>query len=233
MPPRPGESESCPYCATWNKRLPEPYCTNCQENVDVFGGLPLAIDVVTLVRKPSRLRDWLTQYKGRATAEDPLREEYIPIIRALLGRWLLENDAVLTQRWSDIDALVVVPSTQPERPDHPLEQILRSLDVDTPIVSLLRRGPGKIDWRQPAVDGFIATVGTPLRVVLVDDVYVTGARVSSATDALRRSAHDVAGVIEIARRINPDFDPGFQVFWDTQAAKTFEWQSARTKVLTP
>jgi predicted amidophosphoribosyltransferase len=192
----------------------------------------LSIDVVTLVRKPSRMRNWLTQYKGRATAEDPLHEEYIPIIRALLGRWLLENDGVLSQRWGDIDALVVVPSTQPERPDHPMEQILRSLDIDIPVLSLLRRGPGKIDWRKPVVDGFVSTTGTPLRVVLIDDVYVTGSRVSSAAHALRRSAHEIAGVIEIARRINPDFDPGFQIFWDTQAAKTFEWQSTRTKALT-
>lgn len=212
-------------------RLPEPQCTNCQENFDVLGGSPLPIDVITLVRKPSHLRDWLTQYKGRATDDDPLHEEYIPIVRAILGRWLLENDAVLTRRWGGIDALVVVPSTQRELPVHPLESILLSLDMDIPVRQLLRRGPIEIRWRQPTADGFIAEGGTPLRLALVDDVYVTGSRVSSAAATLRRAGHDVAGVIEIARRINPDYDPGFQTFWDKQAARPFLWRSERAQAL--
>lgn len=213
-------------------RLPEPYCTNCRENVDALGGSPLWIDVITLTRKPSRLRDWLTQYKGRATDDDPFHPEYIPIVRAILGRWLLENDATLRRRWEPIDALVPVPSTTPrELPMHPLESILRSLDLDTPVRQLLRRGPGVIGWRQPAADGFVAQPDPPLRVVLVDDVFVTGARISSAAAAIRNAGHQVVGVAEIARRVNPDFDAGFQTFWDTQAARTFSWASGRVLAL--
>ncbi|HEY5879075.1 MAG TPA: hypothetical protein VIU11_09195 [Nakamurella sp.] len=198
----------------------------------MLGGSPLSIDVITLVRKPSRLRDWLTQYKGRATEDDPLHEEYVPIVRALLGRWLLENDTTLNRRWDGIDALVVIPSTLRDLPVHPLESILRSLDLDAPVRQLLRRGAGEIGWRQPAVDGFFAQGGTPLRVALIDDVYVTGARVSSAAAAVRQAGHDVAGVIEIARRINPEFDPGFQTFWAAQAARPFSWKSERAQALT-
>jgi len=213
-------------------RLPEPYCTNCQENVDVLGGSPLSIDVITLTRKPSKLRDWLTQYKGRTTDDDPFHPEYVPIVRAMLGRWLLENNATLGRRWGPTDALVPVPSTTPrDLPIHPLESILWSLETDTPVRQLLRRGPGVIGWRQPAADGFIAQTGPPLRVVLVDDVFVTGARISSAAAALRHAGHDVVGVVEIARRVNPDFDPGFQEFWDMQAPRPFSWRSERVQAL--
>lgn len=198
----------------------------------MLGSSPLPIDVITLVRKPSNLRDWLTRYKGRSTDDDPLNEEYIPIVRALLGRWLLENDATLNHRWGGIDALVVTPSTRRDLPVHPLELILLSLDLDTSVRPLLRRGTGAIGWQQPAVDGFIAQAGAPIRVALIDDVYVTGARVNSAAATLRQAGHDVAGVIEIARRINPDYDPGFQTFWDTQAAGPFSWRSERSQVLT-
>lgn len=57
-----------------------------------------------------------------------------------------------------------------------------------------------------ARSGFaIAENCSPQRVVVVDDVYTTGAGINSAAVALAGGGHDVCGAFVTACRVNPDY----------------------------
>ena len=205
------------------------YCGNCQDVANILDMEPLTIDVISLYRKPSQMRNWLTRYKGRDDEDDPYDPSCVPPLRGIIGRWLEENGQELARRVGEIDSLVVVPSTK-HSSRHPLEMILLSLDLDTRVEPLLVRGPGVIDWRRPAPDAFAITGSArmPKRLLVVDDVYATGSRVNSAAHALRAAGHDVRGALEIARRVNPDFAAEVAEFWEQQISQPFTWRSNRT-----
>jgi predicted amidophosphoribosyltransferase len=50
---------------------------------------------------------------------------------------------------------------------------------------------------------FVAVAATPARVLLVDDVYTTGATVSAAATALRRAGARQVDVVTFARTVRP------------------------------
>ncbi|MGY1885221.1 ComF family protein [Blastococcus sp. SYSU DS0753] len=180
---------------------------------------------MSLYMKPSLLRDWLTQYKGRLADEDePYVPEYAAFVRALLGRFLIERGGDLVSVFGLVDGIVVVPSTD-RPPPHPLADVLTSLNLDTPVLDILRRGPGPLGFRRPHPEAYEvrAAVALPRRVLLVDDVYTTGSRVNSAAYALRANGVEVAGFLAIARRVNPAWKPEVGAFWDRQKALAYDW----------
>jgi hypothetical protein len=145
---------------------------------------------------------------------------------ALLGRYLLEHGSQLAQAHGQIDAIVVVPSGGQRPPPHPLENVITSLDVSVPIMSLLARGPGELNFRRSSVDGYILAGKTkPMRVLLVEDVFVTGARLFSAARALVDHRHTIVGTLVLARRVNQDWGE-CQEMWDRQAALGFDWSTS-------
>jgi hypothetical protein len=88
-----------------------------------------------------------------------------------------------------------------------LAEVLASLDLDTPLLDGLRRGPGELEFRKPNPR---ATTSSrvplfPKQVLLVDDVYTTGSRVNSTAYALRANGMEVAGFLVMARRVNPGY----------------------------
>ncbi len=131
-----------------------------------------------------------------------------------------------------MDALVVVPSTD-RLPPHPLAAVLGSLRLDVPLMPALLRTTADLGFRQPNPQGFAATeaVRPGLRLLVVDDVYTTGARANSAAVALRVAGAHVAGVLVLARRVNPDRYPEAAAFWDRQVSEPFDWR--RSPVLAP
>jgi hypothetical protein len=108
--PRPA-SGICPTCRTWNDRPGEAICGNCSEVEEALGEPAVALDVISLYRKPSQLRDWLTSYKGRIDDSEPYIREYEKIVGALIFRFLREYAQNLLARAGGLDGLVVVPST--------------------------------------------------------------------------------------------------------------------------
>lgn len=215
----------CPLCHSW-KPDELTVCDSC----DVTGesvGFPVGpVSVVTLTTKPSSLRDWLTRYKGRPGEEDPFEHESFDHVRALAGRYLLEHGATLHDRVGGIDSVVVVPSAGDRPVPHPFEQILTELRFDVPVERLLVRGPGVLGFRRSSADGYVCREQSdPRRVLLVEDVFVTGARAYSAGRALQDGGHTVAGVLVLARRINRDWGESQQL-WDSQEASSFDWSSS-------
>jgi len=192
-----------------------------------LGTEPLSISLVTLYRKPSLLRDWLTQYKGRPDDQDPFVPEYQDNVAALLSRFFLEFGGALYERLDGYDAMVVVPSTL-RQPPHPLEEVASRAVPSIPVLRLLTRGPGDLGFRKPAKDGYVVTENPKPhgRLLLIDDVYTTGSRLNSAAFALRAAGSEVAGAFIIARRVNIDFDPRAKELWDHQSAEAFQWRAS-------
>lgn len=224
-PPSDGQPGTCWRCRTWNDRADQDECWNCSQIADELDVPALPLDLISLYRKPSELREWLTCYKGRLDGSEPFVPQYVDVVRALLTRFFLEHGHRITAR-AQADCLVVVPSTA-RPPPHLLQTILAGLDFQVPIRGLLRRGDGDLGFNRPARDGFVvAEKVSPQRVYVVDDVYTTGARINSAAVALADAGHEVCGGFVMARRVNPDFAPAAADLWEQQSAQPFSWLDA-------
>lgn len=217
----------CWRCRTWNDRDGFPTCSNCADVESALLMPPIPLSVVSLYRKPSLLRDWLTHYKGR-DEDEPAPDDLRPVehITALVEGFLEHNWARLSNSLGAVDAVVIVPSTNRPAP-HPLEKLLNGAAIGV-VRPLLRRGPGPLGFRRPAADGYEieGTVARGLRVLLIDDVYTTGARINSARYALIRNDVEVRGALVLARRVNPDYHPDARILWETQSAQKFEWATS-------
>lgn len=225
QPPR-DSGDVCPACRTWKAGASAAVCENCVEVQEVLGEHPLALSLVSLYAKPSQLRDWLTRYKGRADGEDALDPDFSDIVRSLLGRFIVEHGRELTERLGGVDAIVVVPSTD-RLPPHPLEAIVASLELDVPLLRVLARGPGDLAFRRPNRQGYLARdIDQGARMLILDDVYTTGARINSAACALGDAGAVVAGAVVIARRVNPDYVPRARALWEACRATPYDWASS-------
>ena len=91
---------------------------------------------------------------------------------------------------------------------------------------LLRRGPGETAHRKPDRHAFEPTTGVAgRRVLLLDDVFTTGARSQSAAYALEEAGAAVPAIVVVARRINPDWRPEVAEWWKRQLAIPFSWST--------
>jgi predicted amidophosphoribosyltransferase len=214
------QPKSCWRCRTWTPNS-NAECWNCQQNAKKLAVPAVPLDMISLYEKHSQMRQWLTCYKGRLDGSEPFVPEYIEVVKAFYARYFHEHGSRLIER-SPIDVITVVPSSSRPAP-HPLESLLGELPLTVPVVQLLERGPGELDWNKPSKDGFRPLDATPLRVLLVDDVSTTGARINSAAYALSLGGHHIAGALVAARRLTPDYRETAEL-WNVQKATPFTWE---------
>ena len=216
-------ADVCPVCRG-HRAETESICDSCTVCEQTLGSLCPVLPV-SLYAKPSTMRDRLRHYKD---SDDVLtRQRLSRDVAALTERFFMQHSASLARRVGPWDTVCVVPSTDRE-PPHPLVRALSdngALSVG-PLERLLLRGPGEVAHRKPDRRAFdLATEVSGRRVLLLDDVFTTGARSQSAAFTLRESGAMVPAIVVVARRINPDWRPEVAEWWKRQLATPFSWSA--------
>lgn len=221
LPPMPSE-KVCPWCrGLLAGRVSA--CFNCEENAAALDGQVQAVTPISLYAKPGALRDWLTFYKddGEVLADPNAGLA----IESVLGRFLEHNSEWLQQIRPDLT--IVVPSTL-RPPPHPLAVLLQRTGASPAEISFaLRRTTAELGHNRPNRDAFRTLEDLAgQRVLLLDDVYTSGARAQSAAFTLREAGATVVALCAIGRRYNPAYSDDSAEVYQRQAATAFSWSVA-------
>jgi predicted amidophosphoribosyltransferase len=210
--------QRCLGCGTGGTVL----CSECSERLPRLGttlcercGAPTAWPV-------RRCRECAGRRLAFASARAAVA--YEGAVRALVAAWKergLRRLAALAAELvveavprPDVAALGFVPSDGDrslKRGHHPAERLARELGRrwELPVSPLLRRartvrrqrGLPLAERRRNVADAFVPAGRAPSRVVLVDDVYTSGATANAASSALRKGGARQVQVVTFARAI--------------------------------
>lgn len=184
-------------CSTCGDVTSDPHrtCGNCRRSSAALGIRPVPVEAVSLYTRTHPLRDVVTNYKNPNSAE----RQDTDLLIELLHRWVHRHRERLDLD-GPIDGCVVVPSTR-TRPS-----VLHHALTANPIpglgqpVDALIANPRTTPARTPHPQLFRRT---GKRIVLIDDVYVSGSTAQSAAHLLTSPGTSVAYVLVAGRRINP------------------------------
>lgn len=163
---------------------------------------PLRLVVpISLLRRDSQLDHMLAGYKSRYRPNAQLAWQ----VGATVARFLAAHGRCLAQAGGPFEALVTVPTSQGQgrRGVHPLRHAVRRFpelaDREAELLAAgpVPLGPHRADDRGFAVTDPAAARGT--RVLLLDDVFATGARLQSAASALHLAGATVTGAVVVGR----------------------------------
>jgi ComF family protein len=197
----------CAACRDGLPRIEPPWCERC--------GAPTAWPV-----------EGCRECSGRRLAFSQARAAvaYDDAVRRLVAGWkerglrrIADDAAALVVACiplPEADVVTFVPADrrrQGERGHHPAERLARALAARWELRCeplLARRGAGRrqrglalAERRRNVVHAFRGTSRSPTRVILVDDVYTTGATVSAAASALRVVGARTIDVVTFARAV--------------------------------
>jgi predicted amidophosphoribosyltransferase len=194
-----GGSRLCEACRGRLPRVEPPLCARC--------GAPTAWPV-------ERCRECAGRRLGFATARAAVR--YDGDVRRLVGAWKerglrgLADDAAALLPPAAGDVVTFVPGRRLERGYHPAERLARAAAGrwQLPCEPLLtrtgssrrQRGLSLRERRRNVAGAFRSAVAEGA-VVLVDDVYTTGATASAAATALARAGAHRVDVVTVARAV--------------------------------
>ena len=213
----------CPICRGHRDET-ESLCNSCAVCHRSLGSLRPVVPM-SLYAKPSTMRDRLRGYKDSEDAST--RRRLSRDVAALVERFFIQHGTSLAHSLGSWDAVCIVPSTDRE-PPHPLVRALSDHAAGGfgPLEQLLCRGPGEVAHRKPDRHAFEPTTEVAgRRVLLLDDVFTTGARSQSAAYALEEAGAAVLAIVVVARRINPDWRPEVAEWWKRQLAIPFSWST--------
>ncbi len=201
-----GGAQLCPGCRDGLSRIEPPLCERCGAPTAwpvrrcrecagrrlAFATARAAVAYDDDVRR--LVRDW-KEHGLRGLAEDAA---------ALVAERVLRPDAaLLTFVAADVDRALW-------RGHHPAERLARALAARWGLACepLLARRPGARqrgrtlrERRRNVAHAFHATGAAPTRVILVDDVYTTGATAAAAASALRAAGARRVDVVTFARAL--------------------------------
>jgi ComF family protein len=159
---------------------------------------------------------WLAFGRARAAVVyDPQARRLVHAWKERGARRLADAAAALVLEdvpRPDAEGVVALPGDRArslQRGTHPAEQLARRLAAawGLPVVAPLERSAGRprqrgsslAERRRNVRDAFTARATAPQRLVLVDDVYTTGATADAAARTLRRAGASHVEVVTLAR----------------------------------
>lgn len=158
----------------------------------------------------------LRLYKDGPVAEQ--RRRFASVLQSELQQFLLRHQQCVTRAFGPVDAVAVVPSSRrPARGPvrHPLESLFPRCGPFDGLPRIpLRPGPEPPGHLRAFRRG--AVIDEPVvgkRVLLFEDTWVTGARARSAAAALGDAGAGVAGVVVLARAVDPSASPTSARWW--------------------
>jgi len=158
---------------------------------------------ISLLRRDSQLDHMLAGYKSRYRPNPQLAWQ----VAATVARFLDAHERCLEQTGGRFDLLVTVPTSrgpeqgQGRRGVHPLRHAIRRVPaLAEREAELLAPGPVALGPHRADDRGFTVAAGAAgARVLLLDDVLATGARLQSAASALALAGATVTGAVVVGR----------------------------------
>lgn len=202
-------------------------CESC-ESVRESLGLRELVPVfpITLYEKPSLVRDWLSFYKP---GSDELVWDYSVFLAAILHRYFKRNKRSFIEAFGEIGGVCTVPSSR-FRPPQILEATITDARLPWPILSALEIQDGSpFERNKGNVSAFVATSEDlqGKRLVIIDDVYTTGAHAQSAAQALIREGATPLFICAIGRRVNAHYSEMSASLLRSQSELAFDYSDPR------
>lgn len=227
-------ADVCPGCSSW-RNPGDPWCRNCRIVRIKLRSVCQMVIPISLYARPSAFRDIISRYKDRPDCveekmdilpSDISREHCARQIHLILSRFLVEILPLLEAQGRGWDYVMAVPSGW-RAGTHPLVAILEAVSLGTVRQPLLRVSNEPLSHDHPNERAF--EVIAPVEgksILLIDDVFTTGASIHSAAAALSIAGANVVAGIVIARRVQPGYNEYSHSVWARQSAQEFRWAIA-------
>ena len=201
-------------------------CASCHRTTRQVSNPVETIVPISLYTIPSQLHTVLRNYKDLDPG--PTRDPLLLQVAGLIGRFLRDHRKCIVDTVGiDFDTIVAVPSSGGRIGAHPLEVAIdRLATYRSMLANLLEPGSEKIDESRNANDlAFrVRGIARDRRVLLVDDTFVTGARIQSAASALHQGGATVVAALAVGRvvRFDPDY-PNSQALFEQASSTPFDF----------
>lgn len=214
-------------------------CRGCAVIARQLGGDLVPVLPVRVAPRGAPLHRLLVAYK--AAPSTFVRTEAAKRLSCALADFLARHQGQLDPAGRPVQLLATVPSTGPGRPSwhgaHPLVAVVEAAcgpleRGERPSgwsAVPLERGPGELGHLRAAPDAYrvrdpaTACLRPRAPLIVVDDLYTSGAHAQSAARALRDAGHDVVAVVPIGRLVRAS-DPRAAAD-DPLAATTSAWSA--------
>lgn len=235
---RPGACRVCHWGPNERRPVREPYemCASCRRTTGgVFRHTPHVVPISLCARRGDGAQLYDIVARQRDPASPPGGPDRSRFLAATLARFHRAHRACLTRAaGGEFTLVTTVPGTRTERPVeafHPMPRIVGMVgdltglhrpvllpgDSESALSRLARR---ESDERAFHVIGRVRGA----RVLLVDDLFVSGARVQSAAAALFRAGATAVVALVVARLVDPASTSASARNWARASAELFDFE---------